>query len=547
VMLDVKPESGHRLLMQSYPGGIESGTDWYQNDAGVVLTETTIRQTPFNAQGTPVAFRARQAIQYGGNIDEVVKYLGTRNNGLYTNEWLMGDAKNNEIAMYELGTNHTRLWRSSKNEWFGNTPGFYWGDNNAKDLTIRLEYQPDPKSEPSYIPYVAATRDLKWQEMYQTYKGQIDEGFAFLAFRTAPLVSSTTMDAKVVTADMANRMMVWATIGKPNQREWVARGGYTGNDGLYPSGYYLFDATAPVPQGASVTKPVTKMESKPISYEDRLWKGWILPASEADTWFAAGSAAYHRLLSRDERVKNLEAMRVRYRGLKLAPANEMTRYAIEEAKGVLFLDGLRQKMGDDAFLKLMSDYFAANTTKTVTAQSFLDKAGIAFDFADPAEGAAYLTTDIGARLASAVLVYGTDRDAGANRYAAEQMQSQYLNAFESAVPIYKDFEVSDDLLRHRDVIFVGRPEANSALAAWADKFGLKYRGAAFEIDGKTHASEREALLLAAKNPLDASHMVLVVAGNDALRTVKALRAQAQADHVVFEDGVTQPATGGRRR
>ena len=38
-----------------------------------------------------------------------------------------------------------------------------------------------------------------------------------------------------------------------------------------------------------------------------------------------------------------------------------------------------------------------------------------------------------------------------------------------------------------------------------------------------------------------------VAGNDALRTVKALRAQAQADHVVFEDGVTQPGGGGRRR
>jgi hypothetical protein len=56
------------------------------------------------------------AIQYGGNIDEVVSYLGRRNNGLYTNEWLIGDAKNNEVAMYELGTNKTKLWRSSKNE-----------------------------------------------------------------------------------------------------------------------------------------------------------------------------------------------------------------------------------------------------------------------------------------------------------------------------------------------------------------------------------------------------------------------------------------------
>ena len=55
-----------------------------------------------------------------------------------------------------------------------------------------------------------------------------------------------------------------------------------------------------------------------------------------------------------------------------------TASSCEEAKGVLFLDSLRRKMGDDAFLKLMADYFAANTTKTVTAQSFLDKAGVRF-------------------------------------------------------------------------------------------------------------------------------------------------------------------------
>ena len=135
VMLDVKPEAGHRMLMQSYPGGIESGTDWYQNDAGMVLTETTIRQSPFNAQGTPVAFRARLAIQYGGDVDEVVRELGTRNNGLYTNEWIIGDAKNNEIAMYELGTNHSKLWRSSKNEWFCGTPGFYWSSRFTLVIT----------------------------------------------------------------------------------------------------------------------------------------------------------------------------------------------------------------------------------------------------------------------------------------------------------------------------------------------------------------------------------------------------------------------------
>ena len=548
VMLDIKPATGHRMLIQSYPGGIESGTDWYQNDAGVVLTETTIRQTPFDLQGTPIAFRARMAIQYGGNIDDVVKHLGTRNNGLYTNEWLIGDAKNNEIAMYELGTNKTKLWRSSKNEWFGGTPGFYWGNNNAKDLEIRLENYPDPKDGPDYIPYVPGIRDLAWQNLYQTHRGQIDEQFAFLAFRTAPLVSASTMDAKVATSDMANRMMVWAEFGKPNQREWAPTvSGYAKNDGLYPSGYALFRAEeseglrTAIQENektrlAAKAKTAEKPPAKAASLKDRLWKGWVLPASDADIWFVGGAADYYRVLESDDVEKSLSARRATYRGLKLGPENPMTRVRLEEAKGVLFLDSLRRKMGDDAFLKLMTDYFAANAAKTVTAQSFLDKAGVRFEFTEPADGPAYLTRDITRRLGSAVIVYGTVREAGANRYAAEQMQTRFLDWYESQVPIYKDFEVSDDLLRHRDVVFVGRPEANSALAAWAEKLGLSYQGAGFKIDGDVHASEREALVYAAKNPLDAAHMVITVAGNDALRTVKASRLEAPAEYVLLDDG-----------
>ena len=133
----------------------------------------------------------------------------------------------------------------------------------------------------------------------------------------------------------------------------------------------------------------------------------------------------------------------------------------------------------------------------------------------------YAVGDIGQRLANAVIVYGTMREAGANRYAAEQLQDQYLGQFESRVPVYKDFEVTPEQLSHKDVVFVGRPEANQALAAWAKQIGLEWDAAVFKIEGKTHAGERDALTFAAKNPLDAGHMVLVVAGNDALRTVKA--------------------------
>jgi len=211
---------------------------------------------------------------------------------------------------------------------------------------------------------------------------------------------------------------------------------------------------------------------------------------------------------------------VRYRGLKLAGGDSGTHYRVEEAKGVLFLDSLRRRLGDDRFFPLMKDFFAANATKAITAEAFLQKAGVAFEFSEPEDGPAYVASDISRRLASAVLVYGTVREAGANRYAAEQMQSRFLDQYESAVPIYKDFEASDDQMGKRDVIFVGRPETNSALAAWAERLGLDYRGGVFRVAGGAHASEREALVWATKNPLDPSHMVLVIAGNDALRTVK---------------------------
>ena len=550
VMLDIKPETGHRMLIQSYPGGIESGTDWYQNDAGMVLTETTIDQTPFNIEGTPVAFRARRAIQYGGNIDEMVRELGTRNNGLYTNEWLIGDAKNNEIAMYELGTSHTRLWRSSKNDWFGGTPGFYWGDNNAKDLTVNLEYQPDPRGAPAYVPYVPQIRDLAWQDLYRKYKGQIDEQFAFLAFRAAPLVASSTMDAKIATADMANGLMVWAEIGRPNQSAWLAPQTQSGpNHGLYPGGYHLFSALASENLLNTVREnektrlagkaTEAKLSEKPrtAAYADRLWKGWVLPASDADTWFVAGSAAYYRLLQSGDLEQALEGQRIRYRGLKLAADNASNLFNLEQIEGVLFLDQLRRKTGDDAFFKLMEDYFAVNATKPVTAQSFLDKAGTAFDFTEPPPGPAYLPGDIGRRLASSVIVYGALAEAGTNRYAAELLQNRYRDNAQVNVAIYKDFDVSDDELRHRDVIFVGRPETNSALAEWAAKLGIDYSGAVFKVDGQTFASERNSLVMAATNPLDASHMVLILAGNDPLHTVEALNADSSpTPYVVLEDG-----------
>jgi hypothetical protein len=570
IMLDVQPTTGHRVMMQSYPGGIQSGTDWYQNDLGVVLTETTIDQSPFNAQGTPVAYRARRAIQYGDSIDKVIEALKTKNNGLYTNEWIIGDARTNEIAMIELGTYKTKLYRSSKNEWFAGTEGFYWGCNNAKDLNVRLEYVPDPKGAPQDLPFVPAIRDIKWQEMYQQHKGKIDENFGFLAFRTAPLVSGSTMDAKITTSDMAPKMMTWALFGKSNQREAVPgpRNDYPQNNGLYSSGYRLFQANDELKSMMSDAPKAVQISDAsgdaprgrggrrraPVTSKDYLWKGWILPASDADVWLTSGSALYYEMLSGDDLENQLNTQRARYRAAALEHEQPLAKLAsstksanwhtLAETKGALLLDALRREMGDDAFYSLMRNLFDRNTTKTVSSSAFVAAAakpqlfekwlnGIGLP--DTPDGPSYLASMFRRKLATAVIVYGTQAEAGANRYAAEQWQKQFLEMYESIVPIKKDFEVAEDDLADRDVFFVGRPETNSMLAQWSKGIALDYEGSVFRVDGNDHGSETQALVYAAMNPQEHTHMVVVAAGNSPLSTVLASkRGLGDAQHTVIQ-------------
>ena len=561
VLLDVKPTQGHRVLMQSYPAGIQSGTDYYQNDAGVILTETTIRQSPFNAAGTPVAYRARRAIQYGTNVDLVVKHLADRNNGLYTNEWIIGDAKNDEIAMFELGTKKTRLWRSTKNEWFGGTDGFYWGCNNAKDLEVRTEYYPDPKGRPDHIPFVPGQRDLKWVQLYDKYKGDIDEHFAFTAFRTAPLVSRSTSDAKLASSEMARNYMMWAYMGKPNEREWEpsewSRKEYDRNNGIYPGGYRLIAGNASdrlkgfvqANESARLAgeKKEDKPPSKPVTVEaDKLWKGWLIAASDSDAWLTAGSTGYARFL-RDTKdlEKDVDAWRSRARGairvwdqpLRSYQTNVRADGAGETlmVKSALLFDALRREVGDDKFFALMSTFYADHSTQKVTGEEFissaekaagkslrdffarwLDQPGLPGDTGGPA----YLLSSFGSRLSNAIIVYGTVSEAGTNRYAAEQLQRECLNWYEGEVPVRKDFEATAEVLASRNIVFVGRPETNSALAEWASRLGLVFDGASFTLESKSHASEYEALAQIFEHPQDPKKMVLVLAGNSPLETVR---------------------------
>ena len=122
-----------------------SGLDYYMNDAGLLLQRNHDRADPLQRRRRsrwPRAFAA--SCNMPTRSTRPSRSCCRRNNGLYSNEWLLGDIKTNEVAMFELGTHKHKLWRSSKREYPGGTEGFYWGCNNTKDLEVRKETAAQP-------------------------------------------------------------------------------------------------------------------------------------------------------------------------------------------------------------------------------------------------------------------------------------------------------------------------------------------------------------------------------------------------------------------
>lgn len=164
IIFDIAPAKGHRIFMDGYPGVITSDDDFGVNDAGMVITETTITQFEgFDPKGKPEFVRSRKAMQYATSIDEYVKIMLDGNNGGYANDWLIGDRKTGEIAQFELGLKNHRLWRSKD--------GYFVGSNFPSDpKLIQEETKFDPKN-PGSSPNA---RRARWEQLMKQSKGKID-------------------------------------------------------------------------------------------------------------------------------------------------------------------------------------------------------------------------------------------------------------------------------------------------------------------------------------------------------------------------------------
>jgi hypothetical protein len=76
VILDLKPEHGARMLMETSPCWIWSGADFFVTEYGILGTETTIGGFNQFENKIPIMYRIRKAMQYGKNMDDYVKIVG---------------------------------------------------------------------------------------------------------------------------------------------------------------------------------------------------------------------------------------------------------------------------------------------------------------------------------------------------------------------------------------------------------------------------------------------------------------------------------------
>ena len=238
LILDIKPDQGKYIFMQSQPGYIHSMADFFVTGAGIMGTETTIGGfSLYNENEAPEFFRVRKAMQYAGSLDEFVELMKKRNNGGYANSWLLADLNTGEIMRFELGLRFSNVERKKD--------GFFIGFNAPLDPRIRnLECSNTGYAD---IRRHQGARQVRLTQLMREYNGRInvdvaksiladhydvylkksnpcsrtvdghyeldDRAFMSDPSRPKPYQPRGAVDGKVMDSDLARKMSFWARWG----------------------------------------------------------------------------------------------------------------------------------------------------------------------------------------------------------------------------------------------------------------------------------------------------------------------------------------------
>ncbi len=235
IIFDLEPQSGSRILMDGLPGVIASDDDFGVTSAGMLITETTITQFEgWDPKGKPEFVRARKAMQYSRSIDEFVKIMLDGNNGGYANDWLVGDNKTGEIALFELGLKNHSV-RRTKN-------GCFVGANFPDSPKLMREETKFDGANKSSSPNA---RKARWERLIANHQGKIDlelgkrfetDDFDVIGVKNeanertlcgrveisprgvpewdwAPFFPGGTVQSKVTDGSLADRMSLWGQVG----------------------------------------------------------------------------------------------------------------------------------------------------------------------------------------------------------------------------------------------------------------------------------------------------------------------------------------------
>jgi hypothetical protein len=244
VFAHVVPEEGCELWLQMRPGFIASGIDFMINSAGLMVTSTSITGvTTFNPTGVPWFVRLREATQYSRHIDSWVKTMIKDNNGGLSNQYMIGDYKTGQIALFELATFSQHVEKK--------TEGYFMGSNLAYDSEIRKETAFD-YNDMSASP---CSRNAELRQILQRHTGQIDVELAkrvlanhydtssdadkpsartlcghveldekgWLDYGWGPYYPGGTVDAKVTSSSLVRKGASWIKWGKPCGTDFFAK------------------------------------------------------------------------------------------------------------------------------------------------------------------------------------------------------------------------------------------------------------------------------------------------------------------------------------